>query len=290
MKTTNILVTGANGQLGKSLKLISEQYKNFSFHFKSKEQLSILNNEDISEFIVANAIDLLINCAAYTNVEKAEEEKEKAFSINVDGVENLGKVAKAHHIKLIHISTDFVFDGNAGIPYIETAKVNPLNVYGLSKYKGENALLNIQYKNILIIRTSWLFSQFGNNFVKTILKLATQKKKLSVVSNQYGSPTYAVDLAEAILNLIPMWPADIYGIYHFANKGVCSWFEFADEIIKLNGLKCEVNKILDTDFKTKAIRPKYSALNTEKMEKTFQLKIRHWKDGLKDCLKNIEYN
>lgn len=280
----NILVTGSNGQLGSSIKKLGNEHLNYHFYFTDKKELDILNFSEVEKFVVENKIEVLINCAAYTNVDKAKDEFELANDINYLAVENLGVIAKKHTIKLIHVSTDYVFDGKSEIPYLENDKTNPINNYGLSKLKGEEALIAINPKNCIIIRTSWLYSLYGSNFVKTMLKLFMEKESISVVSDQIGSPTNANNLAKTILKIIPAIKNKGVEVYHFANEGSCSWFQFAKEILKNSDDNCIIKPILSVDFKTKAIRPKYSLLNTEKIKNTFKIEILDWKESLQQCL------
>jgi len=280
----NILVTGSNGQLGSSILSLENNFSDYNLLFTDIDDLDLLNFSDVENYVVKNKIEVIINCGAYTNVDKAEEELDIADKINNLAVENLARLAKKIRMKLIHISTDYVFDGNAEKPYFETDKPNPQNIYGLTKMKGEKAMMRMNPVNSLIIRTSWLYSEYGHNFVKTILKLSKEKEKISVVSDQIGSPTYANDLAQAILQLIPSLKNKGVQIYHYANKGKCSWFEFAEEIVNLSTHICSVEAIPSERFETKAKRPKFSLLNTEKIETVFQIEIPYWKDSLKNCL------
>ncbi len=284
MKT--ILVTGANGQLGNEIKKASNKFSLFNFLFTDVNNLNITDEKELEDFFSINKINFIINCAAYTNVDKAETEKDKAEKINVFAVENLAKLSKKHKAHLIHISTDYVFDGNSKIPYIETDKTNPQSIYGETKLGGENSAKKA-YKYI-IIRTSWLYSSFGHNFVKTMLRLGTDKKEINIVSDQIGSPTYAKDLALIILKIISKTNKDnnnfIEGIFHFSNEGICSWQEFAAEIMQQKKLKCKVNPISTLEYPTPAKRPKYSLLNKTKIKKTFNIEIRNWESALSECL------
>ena len=284
----NILITGSKGQLGLELASLRHQFPNFHFFCTDKFSLNILNFEESEQYVLKNKIDVIVNCAAYTDVNKAEDEFEIADEVNHLAVKNLGLIAKKHHIKLIHISTDYVFDGNSEIPYEESDTTNPQNAYGISKLNGEKALLEINPKNSLIIRTSWLYSEFGNNFVKSMLKLSKEKESITVVSDQIGSPTYAKDLALAILQIIQAISSEDLQIYHYANKGQCSWFDFASAIMKIANQNCEVLPIPSSAFKTKAKRPKYSLLNTDKIQHTFNLKIPNWEDALRECVLKLE--
>ncbi len=281
---TNILITGANGQLGLTFKNIQKKYTNYNFFFAEKAILDITNLEKIEKYLIKNQIDAIINCAAYTQVDKAEDEIELADKINYTAVRYLAELAKKHSIILAHISTDYVFDGTSKNPYTETDKTNPQNCYGKTKLKGEEAIQEINPVNSIIIRTSWLYSEFGNNFVKTICRISKDKDKIQVVSDQVGSPTYAKDLAEAILTIIPKLKNKNTEIVHFSNEGSCSWFTFAEEIIKISNIACVVEPIKSTKFKTKAKRPTYSLLNTNKIQNTFDINIPNWKISLKKCL------
>jgi len=283
----HVLVTGSKGQLGLELAGLESVFLNYQFFFTDKSQLDITNFKDVSTFILKNKIEVLINCAAYTNVDKAEDEPNLANKINHIAVKNLAEIAKKQQLKLIHISTDYVFDGNSNVPYNEKDNTNPQNVYGASKLNGEKALLKVNPPNAVIIRTSWLYSSFGENFVKTILKLSTEKESISVVSDQIGSPTYANDLAKTILQVLPLIKSSGVQIYHYANEGECSWFQFAEEIIKLSKNKCEVIPVSSSTFNSKAKRPNFSLLNTTKIQQEFDVKIPHWKDALAVCMERL---
>lgn len=279
-----VLITGSKGQLGLELESLGQQFPNFNLFCTDKFSLDILNFEETQQYVLKNNIEVMVNCAAYTDVNKAEDEFEKADEVNHLAVRNLGLIAKKHHIKLIHISTDYVFDGNSEIPYKETDATNPQNAYGISKLNGEKALLEINPKNSIIIRTSWLYSEFGNNFVKSMLKLSKEKESITVVSDQIGSPTYAKDLALAILQIIPAISNDGLQIYHYTNKGQCSWFDFASAIMKIAQQNCEILPIPSSAYKTKVKRPKYSLLDTDKIQHTFNLEIPTWEDALRECI------
>ena len=282
-----VLVTGANGQLGSEIKLISEETSIYKFYFTDYNELDITNKTAVENFVNKHAIHIIINCAAYTNVDKAEDEWELSNSINHKAVENLATISKEKSIKLIHISTDYVFDGESETPYLETATTNPINNYGLSKLKGEEALLKINPKNSIIIRTSWLYSVFGSNFVKTMLRLFKEKDVLNVVSDQVGSPTNAKDLSSAIFNIIPNLNNDRVEIFHYSNTGTCSWFQFAKEILAFSNETCDIKPVSSKEFKTKAKRPKFSILDTHKIEKVFNIQIPSWEESLHNCLIKI---
>ncbi|PCH53662.1 MAG: dTDP-4-dehydrorhamnose reductase [Flavobacteriaceae bacterium] len=284
---SNILVTGSKGQLGLELVSLESNFQNYTFFFTDKNNLDITNFEAVSTFVSKNNIAIIINCAAYTNVDKAEEEPDLAAKINYLAVENLAKISKKQHLKLVQISTDYVFDGASKIPYKETSKTKPQNRYGSSKLKGEQALIAINPNNSVIIRTSWLYSNYGKNFVKTILRLSEEKETISVVSDQIGSPTNAHDLAKAILKIVPLVKNKKVQIYHYTNTGECSWFQFAEEIVKQAQNNATVLPITSDAFKTPTKRPKFSLLNTEKIQEVFQLTIPHWKDSLQHCIKKL---
>ncbi len=284
----NILITGTNGQLGLELKSLGNKFPNLKLFCTDRHSLNILNFEEVEQYVLKNKIDAIVNCAAYTDVNKAEEEFASADEVNHLAVKNLGLIAKKHQIKLIHLSTDYVFDGNSSIPYTETDATNPQNAYGISKLMGEKALLEINPKNSMIIRTSWLYSEFGNNFVKSILKLSKERESISVVYDQIGSPTYARDLALAILQIISEFENDGIQIYHYANKGQCSWFQFAEEIVKIANYNCDVLPITSEAYKTKVKRPKYSLMNTQNIQDAFNLEIPSWQDALEKCILKLK--
>lgn len=280
-----ILVTGSGGQLGMEVWKLSDEYPIYKFLFTTREDLAIDKFDLVKKYFEQQQIDVCINCAAYTAVDKAESDKEKAFLINADAAGNLAAVCKAHQTKFIHISTDYVFDGTASVPYKEEDKISPVNVYGASKLRGEELVLNNNPSSI-IIRTSWVYSFFGNNFVKTMLRLLKEKESINVVGDQYGSPTYAADLADAIFKIINNENnADSSaGIFNYCNEGVITWFEFAAEIKKNIKSKCGINPIPTSAFPTPAKRPQYSVLDTSKIKKTFGITIPKWKDSLHKCL------
>lgn len=287
---SKILVTGANGQLGSEIRELSNEFNSLSFIFTDVTELDITDLALLKKFFNNNSVKYIINCAAYTAVDKAESEIKLAEKINVTAISNLIKFATHFNSKLIQISTDYVFDGTANIPYSETAPTNPKSAYGLTKLKGETEAL--RYNNSIIIRTSWLYSSYGNNFVKTMLKLGNDREELNVVYDQVGSPTYARDLAKAILQIIvnAEEKSDTFksGIYNYANNGVCSWYDFAVEIMKFSGYKCKVNPIETKDYPTPAKRPAYSVLNKNKIQNTFNIEIPYWRDSLEDCLNKLK--
>ncbi|MDG2357848.1 MAG: dTDP-4-dehydrorhamnose reductase [Polaribacter sp.] len=279
----NILVTGASGQLGSELQAIAGGYE-YVFHFKSTKALDITNYKMFEQFVVDNHINVIINCAAYTAVDKAESESELANAINHLAVKHMAELAKAHQIKLVHISTDYVFDGNNYRPYVESDATNPKSVYGKTKLNGELAMQQINPSNSVIIRTSWVYSKFGNNFVKTMLRLAETKDEISVVADQIGSPTNAADLAEAILTILPKISNETVEVFHYSNEGVCSWYDFANAIFDIADINVKVNTIETYQYPTAAKRPYYSLLNKSKIKIKFQIEIPNWKDSLVNCL------
>ena len=277
-----ILVIGSRGQLGNELQDLAKEYPSFRFSFYDVAEMDIVNKELVDEGIRTLKPDYLINCAAYTAVDKAETEKDLAFAINSDAVKNLALACKANGVKFMHISTDYVFDGTAQEPYREDNPVNPTNIYGLSKLKGEQQASRND-KDVIIIRTAWVYSTYGNNFVKTMLRLMKTKPEISVVADQEGSPTYVHDLAAAILHIISSgkW---VPGIYHFTNEGVISWFDFAGEIKNLSGSSCIIHPITTEQYPTPATRPKYSVLDKTKIQQIFDVKLKSWKESLQKCL------
>jgi dTDP-4-dehydrorhamnose reductase len=281
---SNILIIGANGQLGSEFRVLSSKYTDYIFTFVDVEELDITDRNLVNSFFENNSFDVIINCAAYTAVDKAEQEAELAERINVDAVRYLADVAKSKNIKLVHFSTDYVFDGTNHIPYKEDDKVNPKGVYGITKLKGEQEMLRINPEISVIIRTSWVYSSFGGNFVKTMLKLGREKDRLNVIYDQIGTPTYARDLADATMRIIPQLENSEVEVYHLSNEGVLSWYDFAKEIMDLSDIDCSVFPIETKDYPTLAKRPHYSVLNKSKIKDKFKLVIPYWKDSLKDCL------
>jgi dTDP-4-dehydrorhamnose reductase len=283
----SVLVTGANGQLGNELRELSVLYTDYTFIFIGRSELDLRNTEAIQAWFLDNSFDVIINCAAYTAVDKAESEQVLAKEINTTAVGTLALIAKDKHISLIHISTDYVFDGKNFKPYSETDSTHPQGVYGLTKLDGEQAMLAINPANSIIIRTSWVYSSFGNNFVKTMLRLGKEREELGVICDQVGTPTSARDLAQAILSIIqhPIFSGQqATEIYHFSNEGVCSWYDFAKVIFELSDIHCNVKPIETKDYPTPAKRPHYSLLNKTKIKKTFDITIPYWKDSLQECL------
>ena len=286
------LVTGASGQLGRSIKsLVKLQNISNSFVFATRDQLDLSYLNNIQSYFKDRKFDLIINCAAYTKVDKAELDEKQANLINHLAVKKIAEIAQSNNIKLIHISTDFVFDGFKSQPYLESDTADPLNTYGKTKLAGENAVISIMKFNAIIIRTSWVYSEYGNNFVDTILKLVKNGNELNVVSDQIGTPTYASDLGLAILNIIRSEKFNRNEqesqIYHYSNKGFCNWYDFAKEIIKILGSNCILNSIKTEDYLTTANRPRSTVMSTDKISQEFGLKINFWKDSLKVCMKNL---
>ena len=277
----NILVTGGNGQLGSELKEIAPNYQDYNFLFTDVKDLDITNHITVAAFVESNNITVIINCAAYTAVDKAESEPEISDAINHLAVANFAQIAKEKNIKLIHISTDYVFDGTNYRPYIETDIPNPKSVYGKTKLDGELAMQKINPENSIIIRTSWVYSKFGNNFVKTMLRLAETRDEISVVSDQVGTPTNAADLAEAILIILPKIRNETIEVFHYSNEGVCSWYDFAHAIFAVKGISIKLDTIESSDFPTHAKRPFYSVLNKEKIKKIYGIKIPYWRCNFK---------
>ncbi len=285
MEKIRVLITGRDGLLGTTLHQLVEENLHLDFIFTNRKSLDVLNERSIRNFFDKNRIDYCINCAAYTNVDKAEEEKELAKKVNVIGVANLVESCKKHHVKLIHISTDYVFNGRSNNPYSEGDIPNPINYYGKTKLLGEQEVQKM-HNNFFIIRTSWLYGKKGTNFVKTMLKLAKTKKEISVVDDQIGNPTNAIDLAKFILYLIGSDNRN-YGIYNFTNEGKTSWFEFAIEIFKYSKVAIKVNRISSDLYPTIAIRPKNSTFSLEKL-KTINYPTRDWKIALKEFITNLK--
>lgn len=281
-----VLVTGANGQLGQALQKASQTVSEIRFVFTDSKTLDITNPENCQSFFEGFLPDFCINCAAYTAVDKAESETDLAYKINVVGVENLAKNCKKHNTTLIHLSTDFVFDGEKNIPYTEIDLPNPKSVYGQTKLEGEQTIQALLEK-YYIIRTSWVYSEFGNNFYKTMLRLASERESLDVVNDQIGTPTNANCLAKVIIDIIKHLTSSIqptYGIYHFSNEGNCSWYDFAQKIFKLNNIPITLNPIPTSSYPTAAIRPKYSVLDKTKITTTFGIQIKSWEEALQKLI------
>lgn len=281
-----ILVVGAKGQLGQCIQKLSSDYKSLSFLFLDSTALDVTKPEDIEAVFKKNQFDYCINCSAYTNVDKAEEEFELAKNINTLGAKFLAKSCNENKTILIHISTDFVFDGNNNLPYKEDDLTNPLGVYGATKLSGEKEISAV-LKEHYIIRTSWLYSSFGNNFVKTMLRLANEKDELNIINDQKGTPTNAHDLAAAIIEIIDS-KVSKYGIYHYSNTGSTTWFEFAKAVFEMTNTKIKINPVNSDQYVTKAKRPKYSVLDKTKICSTFKINISDWKESLGKSINTIK--
>jgi dTDP-4-dehydrorhamnose reductase len=285
----NILVTGANGQMGMCLRALSKNCTDLNFFFASHDDLEITLHNDVGSFLSENNIDVIINAAAYTQVDRAEDEAGDAERVNVYGPKVLAIEAEKCGAELIHISTDYVFDGEGYKPYTEDDRTHPLTVYGITKLKGEKNALNYCSKTT-VVRTSWLYSEFGSNFVKTIIRLAMDRDQISVVHDQKGCPTYAGCLAEAVVSIIRKKNKKFGEIYNFSNEGDCTWYEFAKEIVKNARLDCEVLPVSSAEYPTRAKRPFYSVLSTDKIKRDFDVNILNWKDALKNNFSYISDN
>jgi len=280
-----VLVTGANGQLGQAIQSISDKHPKIDFKFCTSSDLDITSKENCELVFTKYKPDYCINAAAYTAVDKAESEPEKAHLINVVGAKNLAEVCKEFSTILLHVSTDFVFDGNKTTPYIETDVPNPTGVYGQTKLDGEKAIQET-FDNYFIIRTSWVYSQFGNNFMKTMLRLASERDSLSVVSDQIGTPTHAVDLAEALIKIITNCHSELvsesnFGIYNYSNEGQCSWYDFAKKIFEVNNISINLQPIPTSAYPTPAKRPAYSVLDKSKIKNVFGVEVKNWEESLR---------
>lgn len=281
-----ILVTGASGQLGSEIRAVSPDYP-FEFVFTSSAELDISSEEAVRFLFETHRPDCVVNCAAYTAVDRAEQDFEAAGRVNHLGIKYLAEVAKEFGSKLVHVSTDYVFDGEGYRPYTEQHAPNPQSVYGSTKLDGENALVTLGLPNCLIIRTSWVYSTFGNNFVKTMRRLGAERQELGVVVDQVGTPTYARDLARCILDILPSLHNTKPEIYHFSNEGVCSWYDFATAVMEMSGLSCHVKPIPSSQYPTPAKRPFYSVLSKDKIKADFGVEIDHWRVALERCIENL---
>lgn len=281
-----VIVTGKGGQLASEFELLKGS--DTSWVFLSEKDLNITDNKAVQDFFTNKKFDYIINCAAYTAVDKAEDDIQLAYDVNEKGLENLIEACKKMNARIIHFSTDYVFSGESSTPYLENDSANPKSVYGQSKLAGENVLKRNESVESLIIRTSWVYSNFGQNFVKTMLSLGKQKSELGIVADQIGSPTFAHDLAMATLKIFQnknyQWKNG--DIFHYSNEGRCSWFEFANYIFDLAHLKVKVNSLSTDQFPTRAVRPKFSLMNKTKFKETFNVEIDHWKDSLEKMLKS----
>lgn len=288
MQSKRILITGANGQLGSEMRRLGEVSPN-TYIYTDVAELDITNGDAVAAFVKENAVDIIVNCAAYTNVDKAESDEATAELINATAVENLAKAIKAVNGTLFHISTDYVFGNEGNTPRTEDMPLNPLGVYGRTKLRGEQAVAAVGCKAI-IIRTAWLYSEFGNNFLKTMLRLTAEREQLNVVFDQVGTPTYAGDLALAIFSIIE---GSVYegneGVYHFSNEGVCSWYDFATEIaIAAGNTACKVQPCHSSEFPSPVTRPAFSVLDKSKIKNTFGIEIPHWRDSMLYCIKRLK--
>ena len=282
----NILITGANGQLGNEMRVLSEENKEYTYFFTDVAELDICNEQSVMDFVKANHIQVIVNCAAYTAVDKAEENIEFCTKLNADAVGYLAKAAEANQAEFIQISTDYVFDGTAHTPYRETEPTCPNSVYGSTKLAGEQNALTL-CSRAMVIRTAWLYSTFGNNFVKTMIRLGKERDSLGVIFDQIGTPTYARDLARTIYAAIRQGVTP--GVYHFSNEGVCSWYDFTKAIHRLAGIKdCKVNPLHTEEYPTPAKRPHYSVLDKTKIKNTYHIEIPYWMDSLQSCIAQLE--
>jgi dTDP-4-dehydrorhamnose reductase len=277
-----ILITGSKGQLGNEMQQAAVRYPAFNFIYTDVDELDICDISALNSFVKETRVDVIVNCAAYTAVDKAEDDIELCYKINAEAVKNIAEVANENGLKVDHVSTDYVFDGTNHTPYTEVEKVCPSTVYGKSKLLGENELLEHCSKAI-VIRTSWLYSTFGNNFVKTMMKLGRERESLNVIFDQVGTPTYAADLADVILQILSH-PTFVPGIYHYSNEGVCSWYDFTKAIHRLAGIQCNVNPIETKDYPTRTPRPHYSVLNKSHIKLIYGIKIAHWEESLLQCI------
>lgn len=290
MKTLNtVLVTGANGQLGNSLRKLAEEKNGMRFLFTDVDSLDICQAEAVLACVKENEVDCILNCAAYTAVDKAEDNEALATKINTDAVRNLAEAASATGAKVIHVSTDYVFDGTSCRPYVETDPTCPVSVYGRTKRAGEQALQAV-CPDAVILRTAWLYSEYGANFVKTMLRLAGEREEIKVVFDQVGTPTYAGDLARAMLHIVETARAGEFepGIYHFSDEGVCSWYDFTVKIMQSAGLPTRVLPIESSEYPARAARPPYSVLNKGKIKRTFGFTLPHWEESLRVCLQGLK--
>ena len=282
----NILITGANGQLGNEMRVLSAEHPEYTYFFTDVAELDICDEQVVLDFVKTNDIHVIVNCAAYTAVDKAEENVELCTKLNADAVGYLAKAAEANHAELIQISTDYVFDGIAHVPYKETEPTCPNSVYGSTKLAGEQNALTLCTRS-MVIRTAWLYSTFGNNFVKTMIRLGKERESLGVIFDQVGTPTYARDLARAIFAAIRQ--GVVPGVYHFSNEGVCSWYDFTKAIHRLTGITaCKVNPLHTEEYPTPAKRPHYSVLDKTKIKNMYHIEIPYWMDSLQSCIAELE--
>ncbi|MEM9820671.1 MAG: dTDP-4-dehydrorhamnose reductase [Bacteroidota bacterium] len=289
---TQIIVTGSKGQVGSELQWLTTQYPHFQFTFVDQEELDITDAHAVHSFFDASAFDYCINCAAYTAVDRAESDRPMAHQVNVEGSRNLAAVCQKNDTQLIQLSTDYVYHNQQNRPFVESDETQPQSVYAITKLAGEQIAQQVA-PSTMIIRTSWVYSSFGHNFVKTMLRLGQERDQLNVVFDQIGTPTYARDLAKAILDIIsqvhssPQERSKMAGIFHYSNEGVTSWYDFAIAIMRIENIDCQVFPIETTAYPTPASRPPFSLLNKAKIRQTFELKIPHWEQSLNACLKAI---
>ena len=282
----NVLITGANGQLGNEMRVLSAENPEYTYFFTDVAELDICNEQAVLDFVKANNIHVIVNCAAYTAVDNAEDNVELCTKLNADAVGYLAKAAEGNGAEFIQISTDYVFDGTAHIPYQETEPTCPNSVYGKTKLAGEQNALSLCSRS-MVIRTAWLYSTFGNNFVKTMIRLGKERDSLGVIFDQVGTPTYARDLARAIFAAIRQ--GVVPGVYHFSNEGVCSWYDFTKAIHRLAGINtCSVKPLHTSEYPTKAMRPHYSVLDKTKIKETYHIEIPYWMDSLQSCIAELE--
>lgn len=286
MKT--ILVTGANGQLGNSIRLLAKHYPQYNFLFTDVDTLDITDPQSVGKAIKDNQVDYVLNCAAYTAVDKAEDDEELCRRLNSYAVGVLGKAAYEAGAKMIHVSTDYVFSGTSCLPYKETDETRPVSAYGRTKLAGEQILQEV-CPDAVIIRTAWLYSEFGSNFVKTVLRLGKERDELRFVFDQIGTPTYAGDLAAAVMAVVTADEKGAYvpGIYHYSNEGVCSWYDFTVKILEIAGIACRVFPIETEEYPTRAVRPPYSVLNKKKIKETYGVTVPHWEESLRVCMEKL---
>jgi len=283
---TTILITGSHGQLGNEMQQAAARFPAFRFIYTDVEDLDICDKAALDAFVKANDVNVIVNCAAYTAVDKAEDDVELCYKINAEAVRNIGEVAHQNGLKVVHVSTDYVFDGTNYMPYSEDQDVSPNTVYGKSKLAGEQALMET-CEQAVILRTAWLYSSFGNNFVKTMIKLGTERDSLNVIFDQIGSPTYAADLADTILKILSHETFSP-GMYHFSDEGVCSWYDFTKTIHRIAGITCDVRPIETKDYPARTPRPHYSVLNKAKIKATYGITIPHWEESLERCMKILQ--
>ena len=279
---TTILITGSHGQLGNEMQQAANRFPAFKFIYTDVEDLDICDKVALEAFVKANEVNVIVNCAAYTAVDKAEDDVELCYKINAEAVRNIGEVAHQNGLKVVHVSTDYVFDGTNYVPYSEDQAVCPATVYGKSKLAGEQALMET-CEQAAILRTAWLYSSFGNNFVKTMIKLGTERDSLNVIFDQIGTPTYAADLADVILRMLSH-ATFVPGMYHFSDEGVCSWYDFTKTIHRIAGITCDVRPIETKDYPARTPRPHYSVLNKTKIKSTYGIVIPHWEESLRRCI------